>query len=210
MALYPVNLKVGGRLCVIIGGGRVALRKTEGLLDCDAEVKVIAPMLDDEFARLRGRFEYITRPYRWGDLDGAFLAIAATDDETTNRAVEEEAHGRHMLLNVVDKPEQCNFYVPSVVRQGELMISVSTGGELPALSRRLGRQLQEQFPEEWGRALELWGKARQRVLARVRDEEKKRKCLTELAALDLAAALKAGGEVAAQAEIDRCISPYLA
>ncbi len=210
MPLYPVNLKVGGRLCVIIGGGRVALRKTEGLLECEAEVKVIAPALDDGFKGLRGRFEYVARPYRWGDLDGAFLAIAATDDETTNRAVEEEAHGRHMLLNVVDRPEQCNFYVPSVVRRGELMITVSTGGGLPALSRRLRQQLEGQFPGEWGRALELWGKARQRVLAHVRDEEKKQKCLTELAALDLAGALKAGGELAAQAEIDKCISPYLA
>ncbi len=210
MALYPVNLKVGGRLCVIVGGGRVALRKTESLLECEAEVKVIAPVLDDGFTGLHGRFEYVARPYRWGDLGGAFLAIAATDDDTTNRAVEEEARGRHMLLNMVDKPGQCNFYVPSVIRRGELMISVSTGGELPALSRRLRRQLQEQFPEQWGRALELWGKARRRVLSQIHNKEEKQKCLTELAALDLAAALKAGGDTAAQAEIDKCISRYLA
>lgn len=210
MPLYPVNLKVDGRPCTVIGGGRVALRKVESLLECGAEVKVVSPVIDEAFAALRGRYEHVARPYRWGDLEGSFLAIAATDDDATNRAVEEEAHARHMLLNVVDKPAQCNFFVPATIRRGELMMTVSTGGELPALSRRLRLQLEAEFPQEWSPALELLGKARRRVLARLTDAQQKQQCLAELAGLDLTGILKAGGDIAAQAEIDRCISRYLA
>jgi precorrin-2 dehydrogenase/sirohydrochlorin ferrochelatase len=89
------------------------------------------------------------------------------------------------------------------------MITISTGGELPALSKRLRQQLQKQFPEDWSRALALLGKARRRVLARVQDEKKRHRCLADLAGLDLIPFLQAGGETAAQAEIDRCISRYL-
>ncbi|MHB0866822.1 MAG: precorrin-2 dehydrogenase/sirohydrochlorin ferrochelatase family protein [Thermoleophilia bacterium] len=210
MSLYPVNLKVEGRLCVIIGGGRVALRKAESLLACGAEIKVISPALDTGFEVWHGRLEHVARPYRWGDLDGAFLAIAATDDDAVNRAVVEEAHGRHLLLNVVDKPEQCNFYVPATVRRGELLVTVSTGGELPALSSRLRQQLQEEFPEAWAEALTLLGEARRQVIDRVDDETKKAQCLGELAALNLVRLLQSGGAEAAESEIEKCISPYLA
>ncbi len=210
MPLYPVNLKVDGRPCTVIGGGRVALRKVESLLECGAGVKLVSPFIDEGFEALHGRFEHVARPYRWGDLEGSFLVIAATDDDTTNRAVEEEAHARHLLLNVVDKPEQCNFFVPATIRRGELMLTMSTGGELPALAKRLRLQLEEEFPQEWSQALVLLGKARRRVLAQFTDERRKQECLGELAGLDLAGVLKAGGDIAAQAEIDRCISRYLA
>ena len=208
MALYPVNLKLEGRPCVVIGGGKVALRKAESLLECGAEVKVVSPVLDPEFERYQGRFDYMDRPYRRGDLQGAFLAIAATDDEAVNREVESEAQDLGLLLNVVDRPGQCNFYVPASVRRGELMLTVSTGGGLPALAKRLRQQLEAEFPQEWARALELLGDARRQVIARVKDEDAKRQCLAELAQLDLAAILHSGGEAAAQSEIDKCISRY--
>lgn len=195
---------------MIIGGGRVAARKTASLLECDAAVRVVSPELDPGFERFQGRFEHIVRPYKRGDLEGAFLVIAATDDDVTNRAVEEEARERRLLLNVVDKPRQCNFYVPSVVRRGELLLTVSTGGELPALAKRLRRQLEEEFPEEWAEALVLLGEARRKVISRESDENKKTQCLGELAALDLVPLLKSGGFEAARAEIDKCISRYLA
>ena len=176
MALYPVNLKVEGRPCVIIGGGRVAARKAASLLECGARVRVISPGLDPGFGELGvfaegqaggaeagssgggagsgpGAFEHISRAYREGDLEGAFLVIAATDDNAVNRAVEAEAQKRGVLLNVVDQPEHCSFYVPSSVRRGELMLTVSTGGQLPALAKRLRRQLEEEFPGEWALAL---------------------------------------------------------
>jgi len=209
VVLYPANLKIEGRPCVIIGGGRVASRKAAALLECGARLKVVSPELDPGFGD-PGAFEHVARPYEPGDLEGAFLAIAATDDEAVNRAVEEEARALQLLLNVVDKPEQCNFYVPSSVKRGELMLTVSTGGQLPALSKRLRRQLEEEFPGEWAPALELLGEARGQVISRISDEEKKKECLTELAALDLIPLLRDGGEFAARSEIERCISRYLA
>ena len=225
MVLYPVNLKIEGRPCVIIGGGRVAARKAAALLECGARLKVVSPELDSGFAELGvaepggtengfaesgGGVTHLARPYQAGDLKGAFLVIAATDDEAVNRAVEAEATERQLLLNVVDKPDQCSFYVPSSVRRGELMLTVSTGGRLPALSKRLRWWLEEEFPGEWAPALELLGEARERVVSRIGDEEKKKECLTELAALDLVALLRDGGETAARSEIEKCISRYLA
>ncbi len=208
MVLYPVNLKVEGRRCVIIGGGRVAARKAASLLECGARVRVISPELKSDFDELR--VEQVARPYQAGDLEGAFLVIAATDDQAVNRAVEAEAQQRGLLLNVVDRPGQCNFYVPSSVRRGELMLTVSTGGQLPALSKRLRRQLEEEFPAEWAVALELMGEARGQVISRLKDESSKKECLTELAALDLIPLLRDAGEPAARSEIEKCISRYLA
>lgn len=210
MGLYPVNLKIAGRLCVIIGGGKVAARKAASLLECGAVVKVVSPALNEEFEQFHGQIDHVARPYHWGDLEGAFLAIAATDDDETNRSVEEEAHGRHVTLNVVDKPDQCDFYVPSVIRRGDLLLTVSTGGELPALSKRLRKQLEGEFPQEWARAITLLGEARREVISRISEESVKTKCLAELAALDLVPLIASGGEAAAQAEIERCISRYLA
>lgn len=210
MALYPANLKIAGRDCVIIGGGKVAARKAAALLECGAKVKVVSPVLDAEFNALAEGIEHIERPYRSGDLAGSFLAIAATDDEQTNRAVEEEAQAAGLLLNVVDKPDQCNFYVPSSIRRGELMVTISTGGQLPALAKRLRRQMEELFPLEWEPALEMLGSARLEVISKMSDEEQKQQCLTELAALDLVPLIQSDGREAAQAEIDKCISRYLA
>ena len=208
--LYPVNLKIESRLCVIIGGGKVAVRKAASLLECGARVKIVSPVLDSGFEAYDGRFEHVVRAYRQGDLEGAFLVIAATNDSDTNKAVEEEANSRHLLLNVVDRPDQCNFYVPSTIRRGELLITVSTGGELPALSKRLRQQLEAEFPEQWAEALTLLGRARREVISGAGDEAKKAQCLAELAALDLVPLLKSGGAEAARAEIDKCISQYLA
>jgi len=178
-------------------------------MECGARLKVVSPELDPGFGEV-GEFEHVARPYEPGDLEGAFLVIAATDDEAVNRAVESEARKLQLLLNVVDKPEQCNFYVPSSVRRGELMLTVSTGGQLPALSKRLRRQLEKDFPGEWEPALVLLGEARGQVISGISDEEKKKECLTELAALDLIPLMRDGGETAARSEIERCISRYLA
>ncbi|MCL5883613.1 MAG: bifunctional precorrin-2 dehydrogenase/sirohydrochlorin ferrochelatase [Actinobacteria bacterium] len=222
MVLYPANIKIEGRPCVIIGGGRVAARKAASLLECGARVRVVSPELDNGFDELAGgqaqgvadgragEFTHVARPYQAGDLEGSFLVIAATDDEAVNRAVEAEAQERGLLLNVVDKPEQCNFYVPSSVRRGELMLTVSTGGQLPALSKRLRRRFEEEFPAEWAMALELLGEARGQVISRLKDESRKKECLTELAALDLVPLLRDAGEPAARSEIEKCISRYLA
>jgi precorrin-2 dehydrogenase/sirohydrochlorin ferrochelatase len=184
------------------------LRKAKSLLDCGAVLRVIAPEFAPDFDRLGGGLERVERSYRPGDLQGSFLAIAATDDEEANRSIEKEAHDSGIPLNVVDRPEQCSFYVPSSVRRGDLLLTVSTGGQLPALSKRLRKELQQRYIEEWAPALELLGEARRRVISSMDDEDTKQKCLAAMASLDLAEIIRSEGEEAARVEIEKCISRF--
>ncbi|MGQ9571914.1 MAG: precorrin-2 dehydrogenase/sirohydrochlorin ferrochelatase family protein [Dehalococcoidia bacterium] len=167
MRSYPINL-VGleSRRCIVVGGGEVAQRKVEGLLEGGAEgVVVISPRLTRKLKALlqAGRIEHWPRGYRQGDLEGAFVVIAATNDPEVNRRVWQEAEQRGLLVNVVDEPQGCNFFVPSVVRRGDLTISICTGGQDPALSARLRRELEPRFGPEYAAFLEIAGALRERV-----------------------------------------------
>jgi precorrin-2 dehydrogenase/sirohydrochlorin ferrochelatase len=164
---YPINL-VGleNRHCIVVGGGEVAQRKVESLLKAGAEqVVVISPRLTHKLRTLllAKRIEHRPRGYQQGDLEGAFLVIAATDDPNVNREVWQEAQERRLLINVVDDPHRCNFFVPSVVRRGDLTISICTGGQDPALSARLRQELEPRFGREYAAFLEIAGALRDRV-----------------------------------------------
>jgi len=164
---YPVNLVgLADRRCVVVGGGEVAQRKVESLLEAGADrVAVISPRLTHKLKALlqAKRIEHHPRGYRQGDLEGAFVVIAATDDPDVNREVWQEAQERHLLVNVVDDPQHCNFFVPSVVRRGDLTISICTGGQDPALSARLRQELEPRFGREYAAFLEMAGALRDRV-----------------------------------------------
>ena len=149
---YIACLKLSGRRCLVVGGGNVGLEKAEGLLACDAEVVVVAPELTNpELAKLadEGSIALQRRPWQPSDLDGAFLAIAATDDTDVNIAVYDEAEARAMLVNVVDVPSLCNFILPAIVRTGALAIAISTAGASPALAKRMKREISELFGAEY-------------------------------------------------------------
>jgi len=144
----------------------VAQRKVEALLEASAgQVVVISPRLTHKLESLlqAKRIEHRPRGYQRGDLEGAFVVIAATDDPDVNEAVWQEAHERSLLINVVDDPLRCNFFVPSVVRQGDLTISICTGGQDPALSARLRRELEPRFGREYAAFLDIAGALRERV-----------------------------------------------
>lgn len=151
MAHYPIVL-TGPIMAVVIGGGQVAERKVQGLLQGEAEVTVISPCLTPTLARLAqdGRIRAALRSYLPGDLAGARLAIAATDDAAVNAAVAEEAHQRGCLVNIVDDPQRCTFHVPAVIRRGEITVGISTSGASPALARYLRRQLDSLIGPEYG------------------------------------------------------------
>jgi precorrin-2 dehydrogenase / sirohydrochlorin ferrochelatase len=166
---YPINLVgLANRLCLIVGGGPVAFRKAEGLLEAGAIPRVVAPQVVGELAALatRGAIRLELRPFEVPDLDGAFLVIAATDDPALNRAVSEEAQARGALVNVVDVPEESSFIVPAVVRRGAMNIAVSTGGASPALARRLREQLDAQFGPEYKQLVDLLAELRPGLVAR--------------------------------------------
>ena len=160
---------------MVIGGGKVAARKVYGLLAADARVTVISPDVLPELQALfqAGRIQIIQRPYREGDLVGAFLAVVATDDATINRAAWQEAVRQGCLVNVVDDPECSDFIVPAVLRRGELTIAVSTGGASPALARHLRRQLETWVGPEYGELAKLLAELRPTLLATFATEEQR-------------------------------------
>ena len=148
---YPVYLNLRGRRCVIVGGGNVAEGKISRLLDSGAEVCVVSP---DATPGIRGFVadgfvHWEQRPYREGDLEGAFIAIAATNVREVNRRIFEEAEERGVMLNAVDDPPNCSFIAPSIVQRGPVTLAISTGGVSPALARKLRESLQTSEALAW-------------------------------------------------------------
>jgi len=150
---YVACLKLAGRRCLVIGGGEIALEKVEGLLACDGQVEIVAPEAVPRLVELaaEGSIDWCRREYAEADLDGAFMAIAATDDTEINIQVWEQAEARAMLVNVVDVPPLCNFILPAIVRTGPLAIAISTAGASPALAKRMKREIAALFGEEYAR-----------------------------------------------------------
>jgi siroheme synthase-like protein len=151
---YIACLKLKGRRCVVVGGGDVGLEKVEGLLACDGDVTLIAPVAHPDLEALaaEGSIAWEKRAYAGADdLRGVFLAIAATDDSEVNIGVYDDAERRAMLVNVVDVPPLCNFILPAIVRSGPLAIAISTAGASPALAKRMKREISELFGEEYAR-----------------------------------------------------------
>jgi siroheme synthase-like protein len=170
---YPVNLLVQGRRCVVVGAGRIAARKIEALLDAGAEVHVVAPKLDDEVRGWHdaGRLHVEEREFEPTDLDGAWLATTATNDPAVNRAVFAAGEERRIWVNSADDPENCSFTLMSVIRQGDLVVTIGTGGRSPALAAWLKDRLTAELGPEYATAMELLSEAREAVRAEGRATE---------------------------------------
>jgi precorrin-2 dehydrogenase/sirohydrochlorin ferrochelatase len=151
---YPVNLVLDGRPCLVVGGGKVALRKVEGLLACGGRVTVVAPRVDAALRALPG-VTVEQRAWRPDDIDGMWLVIAATDDPAVNRAVYVAGQEAGVWVNGADDPANCSFTLPSVVRRGDLQVTVSTGGRSPALATWLRRRLEGEIGPEYAVLLDL-------------------------------------------------------
>lgn len=167
MKYYPVNLNIHGRHCLVVGGGGVASRKVKSLLDCGATVTVVSPVFTDELDNLaeHPNVFLLKRPYQSMDLKGKFLVIGATDDMALNRRISTDAESRQMLCNIADVPEACNFILPSVIRQGDFVLTISTSGKSPAFAKYLRQQLENTYGVEYARFLQLMGAIRKRLLA---------------------------------------------
>jgi siroheme synthase-like protein len=149
---YIACLKLSGRRCVVVGGGDIGLEKVEGLLACDGDVTLIAPDAIEPLRELadEGSIRWERRTYAGpADLEGVFMAIAATNDTDVNIAVYEDAERRAMLVNVVDVPPLCNFILPAIVRSGPLAIAISTAGASPALAKRIRNEIADEYGEPY-------------------------------------------------------------
>jgi precorrin-2 dehydrogenase/sirohydrochlorin ferrochelatase len=165
----------------------VAVRKVERLLDCGAEVVVVSRDLAPELAdwKSEGRIVHREAEYDAASLDGAFLVIGATDRDAVNAAVSRDARARGLLVNIVDEPARCNFILPSLHRQGDLVITVSTGGKSPALAKKLREELARLYGPEYGALADILGALRERIRARGRPVEENKACFDAVVRSDI-------------------------
>lgn len=170
---YPANLVLQGRRVLVVGAGAIAARKVEGLLACGADVVVVAPVVGEAIAGLAaaGAVQLRQRDYRPDDLDAVWLAVTATDDRAVNRAVFSDGEARRIWVNAADDPGSCSFTLPSVVRQGPIMVTVATGGHSPALATWLGRHVAGELGPEYAQLALLLAEARATLQAEGRSTE---------------------------------------
>ena len=182
-SLFPMFLKLEGKQCLIVGAGNIGEQKIGGLLDTGARIRVVAleanPVVR-EWARL-GKIELELRAFQNDDLQGAFLVVVATASRALNERVYREAQRFRILCNVVDVPDLCDFFYPSIVRRGDLQIAVSTAGKSPSLAQKIRQQLEKQFGPGYASWVAELGETRKLVLASDLDKEKKLDLLHSLA-----------------------------
>jgi precorrin-2 dehydrogenase/sirohydrochlorin ferrochelatase len=169
--LYPVNLIVEGRSCLVVGGDALAAAKVEGLLACGARVHVVAPAIGSEVKALSPPATYEARPYREGDAASYWLVIAATGRPEVNRAVFADCDAVRVWVNAADDPDHCSVTLPSVMRRGALTIAVSTSGRSPALSSWLRSRLEADVGPEYETLLELLATERDAIRSAGRSTE---------------------------------------
>jgi precorrin-2 dehydrogenase / sirohydrochlorin ferrochelatase len=181
--LFPIFVKLAGRPCLVVGAGAVAASKIRSLLEAGAKVTVVAPHAAEEIQSLasEGAIHWSARIFLPSDLEGIFLAIAATSDSEVNRLIFLESQQRGVLCNSVDDPPHCDFYFPSVVRRGDLQVAISTAGQSPALAQRLRVELETSFDARLAEWLRELGNLRRQILATEPSSDARKSLLHRLA-----------------------------
>ena len=194
MKYYPVHLDINNRNCLVVGGGGVGTRKVKTLLDCGARVMVISLTVSQQLQDLAtsGEIQLEERSYQTEDLNDMFLVIGATDDEKLNKQISTDADGLNTLCNIADRPEVCNFILPSIVHRDDLVITISTSGKSPALAKKLRQALENQFGEEYGTLLHLLGAIRKKLLQQAHEPEAHKPLFEQLINSDLSVMIQAG------------------
>jgi siroheme synthase-like protein len=164
----PVSINVSGRPCLVVGGGNVALRKVETLLDFGAAITVISPDPDDKLIYFGNKklLELKIREYQSPEAVDYRIVISASDNKEINKQVSVDCRENGTLLNVVDNPQLCSFIFPAVLKRDAMTVAVSTSGEAPFLAGRIKLILSEIFPERWSRIVKLAGTFRRKVRER--------------------------------------------
>lgn len=183
MAKYPIFLELGGQRTVIIGGGSVAVRKAQGLLDAGARVVVVAERIDKMMTALcrNKNAELIKSKYSKSYLAEAMLAIAATNNQQLNRQIYKDCQELEVLCNVVDEPSLCDFLVPAVVKRGDLQIAIGTSGQCPAYAGHIRKKLEKIFTDKHGEFLAELQMLRKRIIKDIPEPTERKTVLGLLA-----------------------------
>ena len=209
--MYPLNLNLKGHPVLVVGGGRVAERKVLGLLEAGADaVRVISPELTPTLQELAqaGRLRWQARPFRPEDAEGVLLVFAATDDPAVQQAVVQAARNAGALVNVADAPEACDFQVPAVLRQGEILLSIATSGASPALAAALKRQLAKEIGPEYAVLVRILAALRPLVVALPLSDAEKKMLFQKLLESDIVPWLRDGRKGRAAAYIAAVFAPF--
>ena len=187
MKYYPVHLDINNRNCLVVGGGGVGTRKVKTLLDCGARVTLVSPKVSPQLRDLAASGDIILkeRSYQSDDLSNMFLVIGATDDEKLNKQISSDADRLNTLCNIADRPEVCNFILPSIVHRDDLVITISTSGQSPAMAKKLRKSLENQFGKEYGTLLRLMGAIRKKLLQQAHEPEAHKPLFEQLINSDL-------------------------
>lgn len=182
MPAFPLFVDLKGKKCVVIGGGKVATRKIESLLGFGARIVVVSPGITERIQDLKWQDRVIVLKKRYSeeDLEGAFMAIAATSDRRVNEKIYEDAVRSGIFVNVIDSPEKCTFVFPSLVKRNDLVVGITTSGGYPALSKAVRKKIEEILPESYGRILEILRECRNRAEVQITDPDTRKQLLDRL------------------------------
>lgn len=191
MTYYPIFIDLKGKTALVVGGGNVAERKIEVLLDCGAKINIVSNELTDKLKNLVEVYgiRHLNEEFSKKHLEGVFLVIAATDDKQLNHKISKIAKKMGLLINAVDQLPDCNFIVPSIVKRGDLLIAISTSGKSPALAQKIRKQLDTQFGSEYKAFLVLMGRVRKEMLSKGLSQEENSRIFHEIVESDVLEAL---------------------
>jgi precorrin-2 dehydrogenase/sirohydrochlorin ferrochelatase len=208
---YPVYLNLKGKRVVVIGGGEVAERKVESMLETGALITLVSPEVTPRLSELADekRVELHKRPYRLGDCRGAALVLSATDDAEVSSAVWNEARTSGALVNTADRPALCDFIMPAVVRRGDLTIAISTSGTSPALAARLRGRFSRMLGPEYERLLDLLARVRPEIRRRVQHERNRKALHYRILDSDVMTLLEQNDGDGAERRLQEIIEEYV-
>lgn len=206
--LYPIFLNLENKPCLIVGGGKVAERKAESLLEYRARIVLVSPKAEESIQNWadQGLLSWIPREFEKQDLEDIFMVFIATDTAEINQQIAALCRERSIMVNAVDDPPNCDFYVPSVLRRNSLALAISTEGKSPLYAARLKRELANIISEEHGQYVEILGDLREKVKDSGLDIDQRKKIFSRLVDSDLLELVKAGLNDKVEERIKECMS----
>jgi precorrin-2 dehydrogenase / sirohydrochlorin ferrochelatase len=204
---YPMLLNIENKQCIVVGGGNIAYRKCLELIEYEGEVTVISNSVNEKLEDLINKkvINYICDYYKKSYIEGAFIVIAATDDNIVNYQISQDCNEKGVLVNVVDVLVNCNFIVPAKIRRGDLTIAISTNGKSPALSKGIKQELEKNYDENYGILVDILGDLREEVIKNVKSLTVRKNIFKKMATEEYLQNIKALGKEATKEEMRKLI-----